>query len=235
MSSGQPIPELAEMGFELQAVLRVDDLPSWAVDPLATGVSRVGMRGRLVMLGQGGRSLWNRMEGDKVSGKDLFDDFSIESVRAWMQAQHPDGSHEVVYPGDTPIPLGRLAEHVGWGRPSPLGLSIHHRFGPWIAHRIVFLTDVDLPPTSTEEHDHPCDTCVGRPCVSACPARAVGETGNFDITSCAAHRIEDGSKCALQCIARNACPVGADHRYGDAQMQHHYRSGLDSIRKWVLR
>ena len=233
MSTGHPIPQLAERGFELQAVLDVTDLPSWAIDPLVAAGFEPTSQSKLVMLGQAGRSLWESMESEGFEAADRFDEYSIMCVDDWVSQQEPDGNVQVVYPGDTPIPLGRMGEYVGWGRTSPLGLSIHAEYGPWFAHRIVFLTDIGLAVTARQASEHPCDSCIDKPCVTACPVGAVSADELFDIPTCASHRISRASECTARCLARNACPVGVQFRYGEAQMQHHYASGLDSIRRYA--
>lgn len=70
---------------------------------------------------------------------------------------------------------------------------------------------------------HPCDFCRDRPCLPACPVSAVTAAG-FDLSVCRGHlRTPAGrSGCmAVGCLARNACPVGADYRYGDDQLCFH--------------
>ena len=63
---------------------------------------------------------------------------------------------------------------------------------------------------------HACDTCVDKPCLSACPVNAFGPNG-FDVASCRAYlNTEPGRKGCMTsgCMARDACPVGRAHRYG---------------------
>ncbi len=221
------------MGFVLQAVLDCSSLPEWATASLHEVGYDATLHRRLVLLGQAGTSLWERMDEVGYDSDDRCDDYSRSSVDEWFAAEHPDATNTTVYPGDALVPLGRLAELAGWGRPSPLGLTIHPAYGPWIAHRIALLTDLELPVASGPHGDHPCDSCIETPCVSACPVGAVSTAGPFDIDACATHRAGHDSACAYECLARNACPVGSDHRYGPVQMRHHYGSGLESIRRYA--
>ncbi len=137
----------------------------------------------------------------------------------------------MVYPAPVKLPLGRMAEHVGWGRPSPLGLTINDRYGLWLAHRVVFLVNAPLGLVTTTT-THPCSTCADTPCVSACPVGAVSVDHGFDVHACSRFRLTRDSPCANRCLARLACPVGAEYRYPENQMRHHYRTGLLSIQQF---
>lgn len=223
-------PELATRGFLAQAVF---DLARVAPDVTAALPDRWQRRpgARLVLLGQAGRLLWDQMVAEGIAGPDPCDEYSRRTVERWLATTHPDADHEIVYPGAARLPLVRLAGEAGWGRPSPLGLTIDPHYGPWIAHRIAFVTDAPLEPTVRVARPHPCDSCPDRPCVAACPVGAVDAVDGLDLDACAAHRVAPRSSCELRCLAREACPVGAEHRYGDEQMRHHYGAGLASIRE----
>src|SRR5262249_25101276 len=103
--------------------------------------------------------------------------------------------------------------------PSRLGLDIHETFGPWFAYRGVFLTAQEIPETDFAEFTSPCESCAEKPCVDACPPRAVGQT--FDVKTFGDFRFSGNSPCADRCLARAKCPVGAEHRYSLDQIQYH--------------
>ncbi len=223
---------LHDQGFGLQAALSVSDLESDVRTALeSAGHDVFGFRS-LLLFGQGGSTLFEKHVRANLHRADPFDETSLELVTNWHRRTHPRARFEVVGPGEAILPLGRLAEAVGWGRPSPVGLTINPTFGLWLAHRVVLLSELE-PHGPTEIPEHPCDSCADTPCVAACPVDAVSVTGGLDIEACSRHRISSGSECELQCLARNACPVGAEHRYGPDQMRHHYGAGLDSIRRWL--
>ena len=231
---GSPMSALAEAGLVLQGVIPVVDLDADIRAAIRTAGTDPDAFESLVLLGQAGRTLWDRRVRHHLDAADPFDDTVRAMVAEWFRSEHPDARWEVVYPGDALLPLGRLAADVGWGEPSPLGLTIHERFGLWVAHRIVFLTDLELAAgDGSAGAGRPCEACRDRPCVPACPVDAVSFRAGFDVETCARHRVAPGTECAFQCLARNACPVGSEHRYGQAQMRHHYSSGLDSIRRWL--
>lgn len=227
-----PFPELADAGLELQAAIPLDELALAATDALREdGVSLENHRS-LVLLGQRGRSLWDRSVRHNLSTADPFDHTVRQLVDDWFRAHAPDAGWSIVYPGSVRIPLGQLAEQVGWGQPSPLGITIHPTDGLWIAHRIAFVCTLSLEHRSAAS-PHPCSSCVDTPCVQACPVGAVSVSDGFGLRTCAEHRAPEGSECAHVCLSRLACPVAADLRYGPEQMHHHYDSGLRSIRSWL--
>jgi len=104
---------------------------------------------------------------------------------------------------------------------SPLGILIHPEFGLWHAYRaaLLFQEHVDLPARSSTAS--PCDTCAGRPCLSACPVTAFSGAA-YDLAACADHISTPTSHClSVGCHARNACPVGTEWRYPEAQTRFH--------------
>ena len=224
---------MRDAGLVMQATFSVAELPAWVVDPLAAAGVVVGDFQNLVLLGQGGPALWKYIEKVGVATEHPFDDTSRRLAESFVVDHLGGPAWQVVYPGPALLPLGRLAELAGWGRASPLGLTINDEYGLWLAHRVAFVVDAPLPVIERPSSSHPCDSCDGKPCVSACPVGAVDAHSGFDVVACSEFRVLEGSACALQCLARLACPVGVEHRYGTAQMTHHYASGLASIRRYL--
>ncbi|HSS66863.1 MAG TPA: hypothetical protein VLS27_20730, partial [Gammaproteobacteria bacterium] len=116
--------------------------------------------------------------------------------------------------------------------PSPIGLLIHREYGLWHAYRgaLAFSSRIDLPPARSAER--PCDTCVGRPCLSTCPVEAFGESG-YDVPRCVAH-VESaaGIECLTGgCLARRACPVGREYAYSAQQAEFHTRAFVEANKK----
>ena len=224
---------LRDAGLVMQATLPLEILPAWAVEPLtATGVELEDFQS-LVLLGQAGTRFWDYIQSVGTETEHPFDDVSKQLAERFVVDHLGNPRWQVVYPGPAPLPLGRLAELVGWGQASPLGLTINDDYGLWLAHRVAFLVDAPLAATRPQAFPHPCDSCAGRPCVAACPAGAIDAASGFDVAACTEFRVLDGSICAYQCLARLACPIGAQHRYGAEQMTHHYASGLASIRHYL--
>ena len=87
-----------------------------------------------------------------------------------------------------------------------------------------------LPLTGLAQHPapepNPCESCLGQPCLTACPAGATALTG-FRVEACVGYRLRPASPCAGDCPARRACPVGREHAYSEAQMRHAYGVSLE--------
>src|SRR5262249_36446273 len=119
------------------------------------------------------------------------------------------------------------ARRARCGFVSPLGMNIHPTYGLWHAFRAALLFPVEFDLPSPDAGEHPCETCKGRPCLSACPVHAfTGE--KYLVETCASHIGDStGAECMTGgCLARRACPVGVDYRYSAAQMQFHMRAFL---------
>lgn len=133
------------------------------------------------------------------------------------------------------IPLMRLGALAGWNVPSPLGLGLHPEYGPWSAYRAAWLTQsTRLPETyrikpgefaspGLNALQNSASLCLGcdAPCASACPADAIHLGRDINLERCYAHRVPETSDCHIDCAARKACPIGADHHYDDDQLAHH--------------
>ena len=133
-----------------------------------------------------------------------------------------------VSPSDRPwLPFQAWAMRAEGLKPSPLGILMHPRYGTWHAYRGALLFDRPLRLAPVELHAmvHPCDACVGKPCMKACPVDAHAESG-FAYEACLGHvRSPAGTACATRgCLDRNACPVGAEYRYGPEQHAFHMRA-----------
>ena len=128
-----------------------------------------------------------------------------------------------VFPSDRPyLPFQQWAKQAEGLKPSPLGLLIHPDFGLWHAYRGAILFDDVTFCQHVEKSSHPCDDCVEKPCLSACPVDAFSKAG-YDVKSCRDHlKTTEGQVCMKGgCKARLACPVGRDYRYLPEQMRFH--------------
>ena len=109
-------------------------------------------------------------------------------------------------------------------------IGVDNRWGSWFAYRAVILCATDFAPTPVVDHGSACTDCRDQPCITACPAGAAGAT--FNLPACADERLRPGSACAYGCLARNACPVGSEHRYAEAQIRHSFAQSLAMLRQW---
>ena len=141
--------------------------------------------------------------------------------------------HEALYPfgGPPHHPFQQWAMRADSSlRPSPLGLLIHPRYGLWLGLRAAILlkrpieTGAPAGPRSAGG-DHPCETCVGRPCLSACPVGAFEGQG-YDVAACRDHlRGSNGGDCVTGgCLARRACPLATSLEQDSEQARFHMRA-----------
>lgn len=216
-------PLLFQKGFTLQAALEV---PSVAIGlPEAAGDYN-----QLLVFGHAGSDFWKSMD-EPLAGSDPLDRMSINMVEGFLQRVSCE-DYLVLYPSNGfQIDLRALGKQLGWHADSPLGIGVNAIHGTWFAYRVVVLAN-----TFYESHDRawtnhldeaPCGKCLYRPCVDACPVDAPGVT--FDLQACMDERVKEGSACAYQCLARNACPVGTEYRYNQDQMRYHYQQSLELI------
>ena len=180
----------------------------------------------VILIGNAGPGMWRRFARERDPRRDRLDAWTRDAVG--QLASQLDAT--ALYPFDTPaLPFLTWARRAGAGHVSPLGLNIHATYGLWHAFRAALLFPVafDLPPQSPGAH--PCETCAGKPCLSACPVSAFSGTG-YDVEDCAHHVASpSGSNCRERgCLARRACPVGQGFAYQPAQARFHMRSFLEA-------
>ena len=223
---------LAEGGLNLLAVFDCAELQQPVAQVMVDcGVPLADYR-RLVLIGHGGRRMWEALQERGMETADPVDHYSTTLTRQFMAEYLDDAPYLWLYPGtEYIIPLQQLGEAAGWSHPSPLGSSISPVFGVWFAYRAAFLIDADLPPVGERPSKSPCDSCLDKPCIQTCPVGAVRQE-SFDIEGCVGNRLRSGSPCADRCLARMACPYFPEHRYTLPQIHYHYGRSLDALRKW---
>ena len=223
---------LAEGGLNLVAVLDCASLTRDIPNLAASSGAPLADYGRLVLIGHGGRRMWDALQNRGMKTTDPVDQYSMSLTQGFIRDCLGDARVLWLYPGDRyPFPLQRLGETAGWSHPSPLGTGINPVYGVWFAYRSAFLTDAELPLIHEAATRSPCNDCAEKPCVRTCPADAVQENG-FDLDGCASHRLSSGSPCADRCLARLACPFFPEHRYSLGQIQYHYQHSLATLRAY---
>lgn len=189
-----------------------------------------------ILVGNAGPPIWA-----EFSRSSEFRDGLADPLNRWTErvvgAIAGEFYCRALYPFGEPFwPFQRLARSAMGIRPSPLGILIHPEFGLWHAFRAILIAEgsgelaneVQKLIQRPETLNHPCDSCVDKPCLSACPVGAFsGEA--LDVKACFGHidSNKDPLCMTLGCRARDACPVGVQHRNSDAQVQFHmnaYRS-----------
>lgn len=222
-----PADFLDAAGLNRQFVFDLADLPADILAPLAP---QAGER-QLILFGHGGRRLWECVQAAGIASEDPIDDYSIRTVRRWFAEHLPDRRYRLPFPGTARIGLQALGQLAGWHQPSPIMVGVDREWGSWYAYRAVAIADTDFLPSVPLRDRSPCPGCVPRPCIGACPAGALAD-GRFDLDTCSRYRLQPASACALGCLARQACPVGAAHRYVPEQIAHSYVRSLAVIRRY---
>lgn len=221
-------PQLAAQGLNLQAVLPLDRLPEKVLADLQAAVTDMSDYRQLLLLGHGGRRLWQAMTEAEFVSENRIDDYTTECIQQWFAEHHPDSRYSLLCPGQHIVPLQSLGKLAGWHFPSPIMVGVNQVWGSWYAYRAVVLADTDFTVSDTPDWQSACNNCDSKPCVSACPANAVSADG-LDMARCIAWRKQPDSVCRNRCLARLACPVGQEHRYTDDQIEYHYGCSYQTI------
>ena len=133
------------------------------------------------------------------------------------------GKAQFPFTGPPWKPFYTWALRSGRAWPSPVQLLVHDRMGLFASYRgaIALAERLDLPETGPA----PCETCAGRPCLSACPAGALTGAG-YDVAACHGFLDTAGGKDCLSggCAVRRACPLS--RAYGRLPEQSAYHMGL---------
>lgn len=193
-----------------------------------------GAPGRtLVMVGNAGPEMWRAFAAGPEYGPGH--DSAPDPLDRWSErvigAVAAELGAEALFPfgGPPHLPFIAWAKRAEAVAESPLGILIHPDYGLWHAYRgaLAFAEAVDLAPR--DRRPRPCDTCAGRPCLSACPVGAFTETG-YDVAACTSHiSVPAGADCMERaCGARRACPVGRAYVYEPAQARFHMKHFLAS-------
>lgn len=178
----------------------------------------------VMLVGNVGGSFWKPFSAWR---KGLADGGGADPLDNWSKAviQPIAGEYRATayFPSDPPWqPFQQWAMRAEGLKPSPTGILIHPRYGLWHGYRGALGFDRPLPETERAA-EHPCDRCIAKPCMPACPADALAEE-RFDLGRCRGHlRSETGRVGCLVngCLSRDACPVGYDHRYPPEQLRFH--------------
>ncbi|MEM9734633.1 MAG: ferredoxin [Pseudomonadota bacterium] len=178
--------------------------------------------GRGLLIGNIGSSLWPAFSTSPERA-----DGQADPLDRWTVAQLAPLADRLGatmrYPFGRPLwPFQDYAKRATGMDNSPLGLLIHPQYGLWTALRglMVFKGDFDVPVHHVPWH--PCDHCVEKPCLTACPVSAFSSEG-YDYVSCRTHVASNAGTTCLNsgCLARQACPVGDGFAYDEDHQAFH--------------
>ena len=180
-----------------------------------------------IVFANGGQDLWTHFLEDLRANPSHLTDTAHpldDFIGRWIQSvdPNPDSTRRWVQcaeEADVFIDFRSLALSAGLGTPSLLGLVIHPEYGLWVSMRTVLLSTEVFEHTTKNTVQSPCTQCVEKPCISACPGKAVTLSG-WSVQQCATFHGES-TLCATQCRSRQSCPVGVLHRHSDLQHTYH--------------
>jgi hypothetical protein len=176
--------------------------------------------GMLVLLGFAGRAGFPRFAASPEHGDGIADPLDRWSRRNVEDlARQFRGRPLFPFGGPPYHPFQRWAMRAEDVRPSPLGLLIHPTWGLWHSYRgAIAFTDPCPLPEPDRAASGPCESCLAKPCLAACPAGAHAATG-FDDAACFAHLAGPASSACHDggCLSRRACPVGREHAHAPPQ------------------
>jgi ferredoxin len=172
---------LSRSGLALRGGFDFDD--GEASPPLHSGKPSKAV----ILIGNIGGAFWPHFklwrDNQPADLKNPLDSWSravIEQASAGLGATF-------ISPSDKPfMPFQQWAMRAEGLRPSPLGILMHPRWGLWHAYRGALLFDRPLGLAEPGQIEHLCDSCVGKPCVRACPVYAY-TADRFDHTACLDH------------------------------------------------
>ena len=191
-----------------------------------------GEIGTLVLAGFVGRGNWPAFRASPESGDDQpdpLDRWSRRIIGGLADALRA----RAIFPFDGPpwAPFQRWALKAEPLYASPLGMLIHPDWGLWHAWRGALAFDERFALPGRDIRPSPCDSCIEKPCLGACPVSAFSSSG-YDLHACLAHIDSPaGADCMeLGCRARRACPVGAQHRHDPDEALFHMTAFRNAVR-----
>ncbi|WP_299412836.1 ferredoxin [uncultured Sulfitobacter sp.] len=167
---------------------------------------------------------WDHFIQSHEHSDGLADPIDRWSQRILPQIMEAAGGIAVVYPFGGPpyAPFISWAKKTGEAFDSPTGMLVHIRAGLMISYRggIVFAGRQPLP---AQRPQNPCDSCVGRPCIPACPVNALSDQHFYDVPTCKTYiNSAAGAGCVTNgCATRLACPISQTFGRPQAQSAAH--------------
>ncbi len=196
---------------------------AWYDEAVEDGERLPSMRGgdALALLVGNTRALWPcfldalRHDPSKRVEEDPLDRWIEEVCGRALRSFEP--AHEIIFahePLPRRLPMQRLAVYAGFTPLSPGQLLAHPVYGPWFAVRAVVIVDVPGPSGPAPLVAAPCDDCDA-------PCRAAFDHA-CEVADVRTEHAKLRERWRPWLAVRDACPVGREHRYEDAQIRFHY-------------
>lgn len=180
----------------------------------------------LVLLGPSEPGFWGH-----VQEAPEFRDGAPDPLDRWSEriitGLARDLGAEAYFPfGGPPFrPFIAWAHRSGRAWASEVGILVHETQGLMVSYRgaLGLSERLTLSPAAAR----PCDTCVGKPCRTACPVGALTNSG-YDSPACKAYLSgPEGTECMAQgCAVRLSCPVSQTYARLPEQSAFHMRNFL---------
>lgn len=173
--------------------------------------------GTVILVGPQEPGFWDYFQTTHEFNDGVSDPLDRWSKRVASQIAEDCGGKAAFPFGGPPYqPFIAWALKSGRAWQSPVGLLVHDDAGLMVSYRgaIAFKETLELPATPP----CPCDTCDGKPCLTACPVDAF-DSSVYDLVACHGYLETDPGRDCLQsgCAVRRACPVS--QRYGRVPQQ----------------
>lgn len=177
-------------------------------------------QGTLILLGPDEPGFWAHVTAQPEfadQNPDPLDRWSARTIAAL--AHHLGGT--AYFPFGTPVrPFITWALRSGRAWVSPAHLLVHETAGLFVSYRgaILVPAELELGPQPAK----PCDTCEIKPCLTACPPKALSVSG-YDLPACHTYLDSaEGIDCMTQgCAVRRACPLAQSYPRTPAQSAYH--------------
>ena len=173
----------------------------------------------LLLLGPREPGFWPHLKAQpEWSGDDPVDRWS----RRVIGTMACDLGAKALFPFGGPPwhPFYKWALKSGRCWDSPVRLLVHDEAGLFVSFRgaLALKEAVSMPPAPAR----PCDTCIAKPCLTACPPRALTIDG-YDLQNC--HTYLDtvaGQDCMTTgCAVRSTCPLSLAYARMPEQSAYH--------------
>ena len=179
--------------------------------------------GTMVMFGPNGPKFWPTFKGSFEYADGLTDPIDRWSKRVLTDiAKRFSGTTHFPFGGPPYAPFYTWALRTGRAWQSPVQLLVHDKAGLWASYRGAIHFDEEF--ANEVPKASPCQTCLGKPCLTACPVGALNEN-RYEVASC--HSFLDqprGTSCMQNgCKVRASCPVSVAYERANDQSAYHMK------------
>ena len=190
----------------VQGALRLDDWGSPGHLAVVVGNSRALWPVFLDALARDAQLAAARDPLDTYCERELSHATAQLGVRASVRFAHEGGERRVA--------MQRLAHAAGLAYLTETHASVHPVYGPWVGLRAAISIAIVGPSGPPPVVPHPCQGCAGR-----CLPAFEHALSTVDVTPSEANM---QAHWQAWLAWRDACPIGREHRYSDAQIRYHY-------------